>query len=210
MSEQPANRDEFLKRLIDNADPELLNKFGNPLDLEDPRMWLPSTREEKGVSQEDRLRFAELDVESMGLAFGTLLRRVDEMYTWMLKEAENRLIEQAKKDPEGTLRKLLSGDISIPGTPVKRAGSWGPLDDSENTSVRYAGSAIGIKPDQMVDTPDGMIRADEIPGYKDDSEWTPSPDWIDANCMCPSHVARREEAKNNGDDNPFNGTGFYL
>ena len=61
----------------------------------------------------------------------------------------------------------------------------------------------------MVETPQGLIRGDQIPGYKNDPDWRPSPDWMDANCMCPSHVAQREHAQ---EDPPgsFGGTGLYL
>jgi hypothetical protein len=85
-------------------------------------------------------------------------------------------------------------------------GAWGPFDDSPDTPVRYAGSTTGAKGEQLIDTVDGMIRMDQIPGYVDDPKWAPSPDWVDANCNCPEHRARREQ--NGPDDDPL--TGMYL
>lgn len=183
-----------LEKMLE-SNPEYVAKYGNPFDETDPRNWSPSDRKAKGVSLEDRLALLELDVEGQTIVLNKLTE-------YMMAEQSRQLKEEMLKDPEGFLRKLLNGGD------LPRA-EWGPGDDKDG--ARYAGSTEGVKPDQLVPTPDGMIRADQIPGYRNDPAWRPSPDWVDANCTCPTHVAQREAAshKQISDDDGFP-TGFYL
>lgn len=177
------------------ANPEYVEKFGNPFDETDPRNWSPSERRAKGLSSEARLELLELDVEGQSFVLNRLTH-------FMVEQQTKQMKEEMLSDPEGFLRKMLKG-----GVPPQ--GEWGPGNNKDGE--RYAGSTEGVKPDQLVPTPDGMIRADQIPGYRNDPAWRPSPDWVDANCTCPTHVAQREAAshKQIGDDDGFP-TGFYL
>lgn len=213
--------DEQLRKLIENAvanNPDMVEKFGNPLDQDDPRNWTPSERAEKGLSTEEQLRLLGLDVEAQAQAIAAatmrtldLVAQLDLLQHWaadqMAKEFR-ALVADGKIDEAMGMMKKLMGFGGQP--PEAQPGQWGPLEDKEDASIRYAGSAKGIAPDQMVETPQGLIRGDQIPGYKNDPNWRPSPDWMDANCMCPSHVARRAQEQGNEDNGPFGGTGLYL
>ena len=205
-----------LEEVMASADPELVAKFGNPLDENDPKTWLPSKRAENGISLEDQVKYLGLDLESSALFSGRLMEMVMSLQNqlailqkWVAEKMADEFTENVKNNPEKAVEQLkklmnLTGDQA----PI---GSWGPLDDNPNSPVRYAGSTQGIKPDQMVDTPQGPIRADQIPGYSSDPNWKPSPDWVDANCMCPVHV---ESRKNQFGINPFGNddppNGMYL
>lgn len=189
LSNIPEDMRAGLEELIKES-PEYVAKFGNPLDANDPRNWSPSERKERGVSFEDRLTFLELDVEAQQ----TVLSKVS---LWMIEQQRKEMLAEMKNDPEAFLRKMMG-----------QAGSRGPNGD---TGPAFAGSTVGIAPDEIVDTVDGPIRADQIPGYRNEPGWHPSPDWADANCTCPTHTQQREAAKGsqlNGDDNFPNG--FYL
>jgi hypothetical protein len=215
--------DELHRRVQEavNRNPELVEKYGNPLDENDPRNWMPSKRVEQGLPIEDQLKYLGLDLELMTQTVANLVVGMSQLKNdnevllkFMMDTMKNRFIEKMKTDPDGALvdlEKLLRGMPSNPNP-----GSWGPLENNPDASIRYAGSARGMSPDQMVETPNGIIRADEIPGYKNDPNWEPSPDWSEANCMCPGHVANREASKGVNpfgidpfkDDGPPNG--MYL
>lgn len=173
-----------MEQFLKDADPELIERYGNPLDENDPRHWQPSEREERGISLADRVRLLELDMDLQLMTSAKVLE-------WMVRQEQEKLLEQLKSDPEGAIRRLLGKE------PTR---SFGP----EGSDHAYAGSTKGIAPDTIVDTVDGPIRADQIPGYRNDPDWRPSPDWAEANCTCDAHVAAREANKNNGP------TGFYL
>lgn len=199
--------DDELKKQLEEAmkdfDPAMIEKFGNPLDENDPRMWTPTKRIQQGVSLEDQVRFLGLDMESQAIALARVLQENVVLKQQIFELTKAQLLEQMKTDPEGAVKRVLG----LAGLDAPQ-GSYGPLDNDPNTPVRYAGSTRNGSPDQMVDTPQGMIRMDQIPGYVDDPNWRPSPDWVDANCMCPEHVKNREQ---NNDAGPFDGpTGMYL
>jgi hypothetical protein len=213
--------DEQLRKLIENAvanNPDMVEKFGNPLDKEDPRNWTPTERAEKGLSTEEQLRLLGLDVEAQAQAIASvtmrtfdLVAQLDLLQHWaadqMAKEFKALVADGKIDEAMGLMKKLMGGQA-----PESQPGQWGPLEDKEDASIRYAGSARGIAPDQMVETPQGLIRGDQIPGYRNDPNWRPSPDWMDANCMCPAHVAKREHDNDNpfNSDGGFGGTGLYL
>jgi hypothetical protein len=218
MSELPEEIKNLIQKAV-NENPELVEKFGNPLDLDDPRNWTPTKRAEEGLSVEEQLRLLGLDVESQATAVASLIKRtleaeyqLEKLQKWVAQKMVDEFAEKVKADPDRAVE--LFQEVMSSLAPDTVRGAWGPLEDKPDASVRYAGSAKGIAPDQMVETPNGIIRADEIPGYRNDPEWSPSPDWAEANCMCPQHVhAREQEAKNQFGIDPFNdnpGTGFYL
>jgi hypothetical protein len=190
MSER--HRKEIEKALVE-ADPKLIEKFGNPLDENDPRHWLPTERGERGLSVNDRVRLLELDMELVQETLGNVI-------AWVAQKQKEEMLKQfeaeLKEDPKKAIEKLLGGIPSARGA----AGDTGPA---------YAGSTKGLNPSDTVETPNGVIRADQIPGYRNDPNWTPSPDWADANCMCPVHVAQRKASENDPrfGDGP---TGMYL
>lgn len=194
------------KRKQDN--PELIEKFGDPTNPDDPRFWSPSTRKEKGVSVEDRLTFLELDMEAMTLAFGPVLK-------WYMQKQAEEMVAKLRDNPMGVLKEMLDsgmepadaiGMLSELAKRVQESGSYGP---NGHDGPAYAGSTAGLAPDSIVESKDGPIRADQIPGYRNDPSWRPSPDWIDANCMCPTHVAQRAAANGGSDDDGY-GSGLYL
>jgi len=216
--------DERLKKLIEEAverNPELTEKYGNPLDENDPRNWTPSQRAEKGVSLEKQVELLGLDMEAQTMATGTLIRKIldlefqlDKLQQWAAQKMADEFLTLVKENPEKAaeyLKSMLANGAPPPSPDGTSRGQWGPLEDDPNASIRYAGSSRGIAPDQLVETPEGLIRGDQIPGYVNDPNWRPSPDWMQANCMCPAHVAEREREK---DRNPFDdgdsGTGMYL
>lgn len=197
---------EELREMIEarkQTNPELFEKYGDPTDENDPRFWLPSSREERGVSLEDRVRYLELDQETSMLAFAPVLQ-------WVLRKQRDEMIAELQKDPVAFLRKALESGADpqeILTAMASTQGSHGPDGDH---GPAYAGSTSGIAPDTMVDTVQGKIRADQIPGYRNDPSWQPSPDWIDANCTCERHQALRAASNNgSGDDGDFS-TGLYL
>lgn len=190
---------EELRKLVQQRmqeEPELFEKFGNPLDENDPRFWTPSEREERGVSLEDRVKFLELDVEAQMKVLG-------EIVMWKMSEEKRRMrerIAEAKNDPQKAmelLREIMGDD-----NPENMIGEMSP------DGTILAGSVQGASPDAEVSTPQGTIKVSDIPGYRNDPDWKPSPDWLDANCMCPVHQAQRAQGMTPPtDDGP---TGFYL
>jgi hypothetical protein len=203
---------EELKQLVaakKESDPELFEKYGDPTDENDPRFWQPSDRAEKGVSPEDRLKFLELDVEAMALAFGPVLK-------WVIAKQVEEMKAKVKEDPIGFLQSMLeTGADPAQVTEILKEvlasrGSYGPNGESGHA---YAGSTQGIAPDTMVDSINGPIRADQIPGYRNDPNWRPSPDWVDANCTCENHKALRAQHNDGEADGGFGeqyGNGLYL
>jgi hypothetical protein len=188
MPVEPSPEDrERIQAAIDAAGPEFIAKFGNPLDPNDPRHWLPTERAERGLSVNDRVRLLELDMEVMQISMGKVIRYLGELQ-------EKELLEDLKRDPQAALRKLaqMVGE-EVPEELIRKLGETedGPL---------YAGSVQGQPGDKLVVTPQGTIRVNQIPGYKNDPNWIPSTDWVDMNCLCPTHVAQREE---NAIDNRF-------
>ena len=185
---------EMLRDLVAKADPEMLEKYGNPLDENDRRMWTPKERAEKGVPLEEQILLLATDVEALSVTVGKLAQDLFDM-----RKAE--LLREIKANPEAAIEKLIS---AYAGDPDKTFGPNGP------SGPAYAGS-LGdprISPDTIVDTIDGPIRADQVPGYRNEPGWVPSPDWAEANCACDAHKAKRAAAANgNGDDFP---NGFYL
>lgn len=170
-----------LKEALKTADPAMIEKYGNPLDDNDPRNWLPSERESRGLSDRDRLKVLELDMERISDTLGLLVARV--MKQEQLQMVRD-LTEEFKTNPEAATQKVVEMLSNLPG-------SRGPNGDE---GPAYAGSTNGLKPTDLVETPDGVIMAQQIPGYRDDPNWSPSPDWKEANCMCPMHKAQRAAA----------------
>lgn len=215
-----------MEDLLKDADPALVEKFGNPLDETDPRNWTPSKRAEAEIDPVDRLRMLELDVEAQHTIISVMSRTLGTLVEYAQEQAKREITRLIEENPEQAIERLMElgetfGPLLGMGNglldalaAVKGAakGSYGPLDNDPNGPVRYAGSSQGIAADQLVDTPDGLIRGDQIPGYVNDPKWKPSPDWMDANCMCPQHQARR--AQDNGgqhtDPDTDFPTGFYL
>jgi hypothetical protein len=194
-----------VEELLKNADPALIEKYGNPLDENDPRTWSPSKRAEKGLSLEDQVKFLGLDLESMSMLAAKMYQELGVLREWVLEQQKKEFVALVKEDPEKAVEQLMS---MLGGTDAVK-GAYGPLDPADpNSPVRYAGSTEGGAPTQMIDTPQGMISIKDIPGYVDDPNWRPSPDWVDANCMCPTHVQMREANNGTtpGDDFP----GLYL
>lgn len=181
-----------LEEAVANADPALIEKYGNPLDPNDPRHWEPSERGARGVSINDRTRLLELDME---LVQQSVARLVDHM----MRQQAREFLAEMEANPEAAMKKLAAYTESIPR-------SYGPNGEA---GPAFAGSTKGLPPDAQVETPDGVIRADQIPGYRNDPDWRPSPDWAEANCMCATHVAAREAAKENPQF-PDGPTGMYL
>lgn len=203
--------DDETRRMIEaSLDPEMVARFGNPLDESDPRNWTPSKRAKEGLSVEQQFELLALDVEQLQMGLAKVIAMVMQVRQYINEQEKQKFVEQIKNDPEGAINKLM--EMLGGGQGSNRNGQWGPLEDKPDASIRYAGSSQGIAPDQMVETPQGLIRADEIPGYRNDPNWMPSPDWIEANCMCPSHVASRENNSNPFGIDPFkdNGPGMYL
>lgn len=195
MEREEAER--LLNQALEQADPKLVERYGNPLDKDDPRNWHPADREEKGVSNEDRLRFAELDIEMLQLALTSVTKQLYEVLDWVREKQKEELLEQFKADPEAALTKLLEK--------FKQQNAVGYPDNNPE----LAGNFQGTHPkDALIETPQGKIRVDQIPGYRDDPDWRPSPDWVDANCMCETHVSARRRSESHQPGEP--GTGFYL
>lgn len=196
----------LLQEAMKHADPALVEKYGNPLDENDPRMWTPSKRLENGVSLEDRVEYLGLDLEAQALVLQNLMIDNANLKEKVYELLAEQLKEQLRTNPEAAVKRVM--EMMNGGEAPK--GSYGPFDSSPDAGIRYAGSSQGMPPDHEVETPQGLIRADQIPGYRNDPNWRPSPDWVDANCMCPTHVAQREH---DAHDNPFgdNGLpGMYL
>jgi hypothetical protein len=190
----------------------MIAKYGDPLDESDPRNWMPSKRAESGMSLEDQVKYLNLDVERNSLGFAKMLgmfmqmhNELNKLQDWAAEQVANNLMDLMKTDPARAAKEL-SKYLGVESP----KGSYGPLEDDPNANVKYAGSAKGIRPDQMVETPQGWILGKDIPGYRDDPEWMPSPDWMEANCMCPLHKAQRVATENTRPDDGFDGTGFYL
>lgn len=205
-------RRRLLEEAVSQADPRLVEKFGNPLDENDPRNWPPSVRAEKGLSLEEQVRLMGLDVEAQSLAFAHLAEVVANIRSYVNEMRAEALVEELKRDPESAVKKMMA---MLNGTTKEHVteGAWGPNENSPDAPVRYAGSTQGISPDQLVETPDGRIRADQIPGYRNDPNWQPSPDWVEANCMCDNHKRLRAQSNQFGidpyrDDDPPRG--MYL
>lgn len=192
----------LLEEAMKHADPAMLEKFGNPLDENDPRMWTPTKRIENGVSLEDQVTYLGLDVEAHAVAMATLMQDLAEMKKVVTTLLTNQVTTMLKDDPEKAVQMLMGV--------MGGQGSKGPSED-----LNYAGSSRGLAPGDQVQTPNGAIRADQIPGYRNDPDWKPSPDWVDANCMCSTHQAMRKASDNY---DPFNlnpknedpPTGMYL
>lgn len=171
---------------------ELFARYGDPSDPNDPRHWKPTTRLDKGLSLSDRVKLLEIDMELMQLTVGSVLK-------WAAIQQEKELLQELKTNPRAAMEKL----AKILGQEIPEdiqeflAGAKGPSDGA----TLYAGSVQGAPADALVITPTGTIRVDQIPGYKNDPDWTPSTDWVDMNCLCESHVAIRE---NNAIDLRFN------
>lgn len=179
-------RRKLIEEALKHADPEVVAKFGNPLNEDDPRMWTPTQRQEAGMSDAERLRLLELDYEAQALVIANIMQMLMQTREAVEYFMKKELLEAVQRDPERVTKALLEGLSS-------NKGSYGPLDnDSEDTPIRYAGSAKGAHADTLIETPDGLIRMAEIPGYVNDPNWTPSPDWMDANCMCDAHRAKRD------------------
>lgn len=181
-----------LAELLKHADPKLLEKYGNPLDENDPKMWPPSKRAAEGLSLEDQLKYLGLDMEAQSYVISDLMKKVFKLEGLINEMLKAQLIQRMKDDPEGAAKQLMS-----------MMGMTTP-DTEPNT---------GLSPDALVATPNGQIRADQIPGYKNEPGWKPSPDWIDANCMCEKHQEERKAAETYdpfkiGPDDPP--TGMYL
>jgi hypothetical protein len=197
----------MLEDMLKNTDPKLVAKYGNPLDENDPRMWTPSQRKERGISLEDQVTYLGLDIEAQTLVLGQQMTTIATLRAMLMEFLTDYVTDLMKTNPEKAVKTLMrfSGVTPETAAPV---GSWGPLDNNPDSPVRYAGSTAGIAPDQLIETPQGVIRADQIPGYHNDPSWKPSPDWVDANCMCPTHQASR---KNNDGIDPFEPpNGMYL
>jgi hypothetical protein len=193
-SDMPDDVKKLIQDAID-ANPELVEQYGNPLDDKDPSFWKPSRRREEGMSVEDRLLYLEKDVEASTRVLG-------ELVFWKMDEEKRRLrerIAEAKTDPQkamALLNEILGDDLAsqLPAAIT---------DDNGNT---LAGSVVGRKGSETIETPQGFIKISDIPGYRDDPEWRPSPDWVDANCMCPRHQQQRQA--NGFNEDPPNG--MYL
>lgn len=196
-----------LTEMLKDADPEVIAKYGNPLDKEDPRNWLPSKRAEEGLSTEEQLRLLGLDYETLReITIGAYKElaainiQLEKLSQWAAHQMQKEFTEEVKTNPEAAAKKL-----------VNMMAGRSPYDDGQgNDHDEHPHERP--KADQLVQTPDGVIRFDQIPGYKDDPSWRPSPDWIDANCMCAKHQEQRKNAYGIDpfrDDNPP-GTGMYL
>jgi hypothetical protein len=191
------NQDENDRRLaeatkaINNADPEFLKKYGNPLNKNDPRHWLPSERGDRGVSLADRVKLLELDMDLMQITMGKVVH-------WVAEQQEKEILEELKRNPGKALEMLARATGQEVPEDLQKifAGFRGPTDNGP----LFAGSVKGAKPDELVITPQGTIRVDQIPGYRNDPEWLPSTDWVEMNCMCEGHISGRE---NNAIDNRF-------
>lgn len=199
LNDLPEEQKEVIRRTM-AENPELVERFGNPFDASDPRMWKPTAREDADISLDDRVHYMALDIEMLQDAVARLIVKNSELETLLRIQSLKQL---AKDDPEAAAKELLKLlDGAIPPAAYGPEGDDGPA---------YAGSTgHGITPDSVVETVNGPIRAEQIPGYKNDPEWRPSPDWAEANCTCPAHVAMREQAGSpfsDGDEFP---TGFYL
>ncbi len=191
--------DEQLEKLIAETaerNPDLVKKFGNPLDKNDPRNWTPTERAEKGLSQEEQLKLLGLDVESQSMAVAMLVQKnlelefqLDKLQRWAADKMAEEFVTLVRENPEKASEYLKS--MMEMGEPP-----------SKNVPV------AGQEPLPMVQTVNGPIRLDQIPGFKDDPNWRPSPDWLDANCTCDVHTKKRAESEGKG---PFDfPTGMYL
>ena len=195
--------DERVTKLIEELaarNPELVEKYGNPLDKEDPRNWTPTERAEKGLSETEQLRLLGLDVESQAKGFAALVQRMFDL-EFQLDKAQRLLAELSAREFTALVKE---GKIEEAMALMKKVMGSG---EDPSFSSEVAPSNDGQIP--MVQTVNGPIRLDQVPGYRDDPEWRPSPDWLDANCTCEVHTKKREEAKG---QNPFGdfGTGMYL
>jgi len=170
-----------VQQAVDQAGPEFIAKYGNPLDENDPRHWSPTERAERGLSLADQVKLLGLDVEVLQISLGKVVQWV----AYKQQQEAEELVEEMKTNPKAALEKVMKmlGEV-----PPNLTGALGDSDDGP----LYAGSVKGQPGDAIVSTPQGMIRVDQIPGYKDDPDWQPSTDWVDMNCLCESHVAIRE------------------
>lgn len=177
---------------MQERNPEFVAKYGDITDPENPFTWKPSTRKDKGLSLGDRLKYAELDIE---ITMEGLAKHISQTY-----------------DQIGDLQNVV-GSLALV---LMRSGQFPELDEllsslTANTNQREGADPFNggpIPPDHILQTVDGPIRADQVPGYKEVPGWVPSPDWLDANCACPVHTAKRDADRNKrpGDDLP----GLYL
>lgn len=188
----PDEQRKHLENLVAKADPEAIAKYGNPLDPNDPRHWMPTTRGERGISVSDRVRLLELDMEVNQIAMGRIMDHI-------ARQQEEALLEELKTNPRAAVQKLadILGEEIPPDIKAMLDGSFGP--DGKQGPL-FAGSVKGAAADALVVTPQGTIRVDQIPGYRNDPEWTPSSDWVEMNCMCEGHISAREH---NAIDNRF-------
>jgi hypothetical protein len=182
---------EEARQAISQADPKFLEKYGNPLNKNDPRHWTPSERGERGVSINDRVRLLELDMDLLQMTVGKVVH-------WVAEQQEKEILEELKRDPGKALQMLAQATGQEVPEDIQKmlAGYRSPTSDGP----LFAGSVKGAKADELVVTPQGTIRVDQIPGYRSDPDWQPSADWVEMNCMCEGHVSNRE---NNAIDNRF-------
>lgn len=182
--------EQFLEKKL-KENPEVAKRIAQ-IDPRDPKYMPPSLRKSKGLSVEDRLSYLEKDVENVTTVLAEVMVWIERQKE---REMQQRLVE-ASTDPEKALE--LVKEVYAKAQEAKQ-------------EAKFAGDLVpGRAPKgAMIETPQGMISIEEIPGYDPDNpNWMPSHEWIEENCMCPSHAAQRE-AKKTGSSSQER-TGFYL
>jgi hypothetical protein len=200
---------EFIKEALKQARekrPDLIEKFGDPEDENDPRFWAPSERKERGVSLEDRITYLELDMEATLKATGPTIM-------WVMEKQREEELAKLKEDPAAYIQNMIANGADpvelVKGLLELRASIAGDGQITDDNGNTFAGSSQGLAPDTVVDTVNGQIRADQIPGYRNSPDWRPSIDWVDANCTCEEHKRMRAAASSGEADGGFS-TGMYL
>jgi len=214
--------DERVERLLQatKSNPLLAKVIGDPSDPDNPRMKTPLQRAEEGMSRDEQFDNLVLDIEMLTMSIANLITQneslafqLDKLQNWAAQKMAEDFTRKVKEDPEGAVKDLqnLLGGFDLGKESV--TSSYGPMDNSPDAGIKYAGSVQEYetrKPDNLIETPNGWIKVEDIPGYRDDPNWTPSPDWVDANCMCPAHKARRAAAEGKHPGDGDYGTGLYL
>lgn len=172
----------------EQAKEEAERRYGDVTDPSNPLLTPPTEREALGLTAEERVTYLEKEAELMRTGMARLLDIVSEL------RAELKIMDLRQRNPEAAalLDQLMDA----------RAANRIP---SNLTPQVVDANKEPVPPGAMLPTVNGMVRADSIPGYRNEPGWAPSEEWADENCGCPIHVEKRKN-KGTGSD----GTGLYI
>jgi hypothetical protein len=167
-------------RQLQEQHPEFFDKYGDPTDESDPRNWEPSSRGERGLSLNDRVKLLELDMD-------LIKSTVQKVMPWVIRKQEEEMLEEFKRDPQ----KFLANFAKQMGTEVPPE----VMEAAKQLQPVATDNRGAILPDAMLPTVNGPVRADSVPGYRFEPDWAPSEEWSDENCACPVHQEMREKGQ---------------